>query len=313
MTNVLVPLDGSEKDERAIPAAAAFADLAGGDLRLIRVLDTPIESLSPRAHTLGVADAAVQIRGDMERSVRGIADRLIADTGRPVSAEVAEGFDVAGVLIARAGEPGTDLVVMATRAAGPLGRALRGSVADRVMRESPRPVVLIPPGSDDIADRQLRLERVLVPLDGSSFALRAIDQLLDLRGGGKLEYVLLEVVTSGFVDVAPPGLAGLADATAIPQAYAGLSDIGRARTMAEERLNRVAERLRAQGAKSVRVRVVEHSDPGTAINSVAREELVDFVAMSTRGSSGLKRFVLGSVAEKVVGDSVVPVLLVTPR
>ena len=78
MSNILVPLDGSEKDERAIPAAAAFADLAGGDLRLIRVLDTPVDSLSPRARTMGVTDAALELRGSMEQSVRGVADRLIA-------------------------------------------------------------------------------------------------------------------------------------------------------------------------------------------------------------------------------------------
>jgi nucleotide-binding universal stress UspA family protein len=313
MSNVLVPLDGSGKDERAIPAAAAFADLAGGDLRLIRVLDTPVESLSPRARTMGVADAAIQLRGDMERSVRGIADRLIADTGRPVTAEVAEGFDVAGVLVARAAEPGTGLVVMATRAPGALGRALRGSVADRVMRESPRPVVLVPPGTDDTRGKRLDFKRVLVPLDGSAFALSAVDELLELRGGSELEYVLLEVVTSGFADVAPPGLSGLADHTVIPDAYSGLPDIARARAAAEERLNGVANRLRAQAAKSVRVRVVEAGDPAAAINRAVREELVDFVAMSTRGSSGLKRFVLGSVAERVVRESVVPVLLVTPR
>jgi nucleotide-binding universal stress UspA family protein len=313
MSNVLVPLDGSDKDERAIPAAAAFADLAGGDLRLIRVLDTPADSLSPRARTMGVTDAALELRGDIERTVRGIADRLIADTGRPVTAEVAEGFDVAGVLVARAADPGTDLVVMATRAPSALGRALRGSVADRVMRESPRPVVLIPPDTDDTRGKQAQLGRVLVPLDGSPFGLAAVDKLLELRGGSQLEYVLLEVVTSGFVRVAPPGLSGLADESAMPQAYSGLSDIAQPRAAAEERLNGVANRLRAQGAKSVRARVVEAADPATVINRIVREELVDFVAMSTRGSSGLKRFMLGSVAEKVVRESVVPVLLVTPR
>jgi nucleotide-binding universal stress UspA family protein len=217
------------------------------------------------------------------------------------------------VLIARAAEPGTGLVVMATRAPGALGRALRGSVADRVMRESPRPVVLVPPGTDDTRGKRLDFKRVLVPLDGSAFALSAVDELLELRGGSELEYVLLEVVTSGFADVAPPGLSGLADHTVIPDAYSGLPDIARARAAAEERLNGVANRLRAQAAKSVRVRVVEAGDPAAAINRAVREELVDFVAMSTRGSSGLKRFVLGSVAERVVRESVVPVLLVTPR
>jgi nucleotide-binding universal stress UspA family protein len=276
------------------------------------VLNTPVNSLSPRAQTLGVTDAARQLRSDMEQSVRGVADRLMADTGRAVTAEVAEGFDVAGVLVDRATERGTDLVVMATRAPGALGRALRGSVADRVMRESPRPVVLVPPGTHDMSGKHVQLSRVLVPLDGSSLALAAIDHLLELRRANGLEYVLLEVVTSGFVDVpAAPGLSGWAAETPTLQAYTGLPDIAQARANAEQRLDVVADRLRAQGVKKVRVRVVEADDPAAAINRAVREELVDFVAMSTRGSSGLKRFVLGSVAERVVRESEVPVLLVT--
>ena len=313
MSNVLVPLDGSEKDERAVPAGAAFADLAHGDLRLIRVLDTPIDSLAPSARTMGVLDAAIETRGDMERSVRGIADRIIADTGRPVTAEVAEGFDVAGVLVARAAEPGTDLVVMATRGPGPIDRAIRGSVADRVMRESPRPVVLVPPGVDQASDTPLELKRVLVPLDGSAFALAAVDELLALRGGRALEFVLLAVVTSGFVDVSLPEVAAVADHPSIPEAYSGLPDRARARDAAERHLNDVADGLRARGVRVASTRVVHDADPAAAINRAVREDSADFVAMTTRGASGLKRFVLGSVAERVIRDASVPVLLVTPR
>ena len=58
---------------------------------------------------------------------------------------------------------------------------------------------------------------------------------------------------------------------------------------------------------------MEAAEPAVAITRAVSEELVDFIAMSTHGSSGLKRFVLGSVAEKVVRESIVPVLLVTPR
>jgi nucleotide-binding universal stress UspA family protein len=312
MNSVLVPLDGSDKDERALLAAAAFADLARADLRLIRVFETPVDSLSPRARTMGVKDAAVELRAEIERSVRDLADRIIADTGRAVTAEVADGFDVAGVLVARAAEPGVSIVVMATQAAGTLGRALRGSVADRVMRESPRPVVLIPPRSDAANPESVRLRRVLVPLDGSDFALSAVNELVRLPGGSALEYVLLEVVTSGFPKGAPPGLARLADVTA-PETLVRLPDIALEREAAEKRLQTIADQLRAQGATAVHVRVVEGTDPAGAIDRAVREDQVDFVAMSTRGSSGLKRFVLGSVAERVVRESVVPVLLVTPR
>lgn len=289
-TTVLVPVDGSDKDQRTLAAAAAVAELAGGDLHLIRVLDVPIESLSSRARTMGALDAARAMRIDMERSVHGLAARLIADTGRRVTAEVAEGFDVARVLVDRSAAPGVELVVMATRAASPIGRAVRGSVADRVMRESPRPVVLVPPGAGDEHGRQVRLGRVLVPLDGSDLAQRAIDHLLALPTASNLQYVLVEVLTG---------------------ASSGDSGVAPAPDQAERRLRIVADRLRATGATDVRVRVVEAADPAAAINQLVRAELADLIAMSTRGESGLKRVMLGSVAERVLRHSEVPVLLVT--
>lgn len=302
---VLVPLDGSDKDQRAIPAAAAVADLAGGDVHLIRVFDTPVESLSSRARTFGLAEAARETRNDMERGIQGIADRLTADTGRSVTAEVAEGFDIASVLLTRASERSADLVVMATRASGALVRGLRGSVADRVMRESGRPVVLVPPLPDDVKGKPVELGRALVPLDGSDVALGTIDYLLRLKRASDLEYVLLEVVTSGRVSER------VADAPAL-QPFQNSNDFARARADAEQRLNGVADRLRRRGVKDVRVRVIEGADPGAAISRAARDEQVDFIAMSTRGKGGLKRFVFGSAAEKVVRESDIPVLLVTP-
>jgi nucleotide-binding universal stress UspA family protein len=124
--------------------------------------------------------------------------------------------------------------------------------------------------------------------------------------------VLLEVVTSGFPDRSPPELEGLAD-VAVPEALSRLPDIARERAAAQARLKDVSDFLRAQGATEVRVRVVEGTDPAAAITRAIREDQVDFIAMTTRGASGLKRFVLGSVAENVVRKSVVPMLLVTPR
>jgi nucleotide-binding universal stress UspA family protein len=313
-TTLLVPLDGSAKDERALPAAEALADLAGASLHLIRVLDLPLETLSPRAQMMGAADEARARRHDMEVSVRGIADRIVADTGRSVTAEVAEGADVARVLLERATEQRPVLVVMATRAAGAIGRALRGSVADRVVRESPRPVVVVPPGADDIGGKQIRLRRVLVPLDGSALSFRAVEYLLALPRGGDLEYVLLRVIPPG------PGAAtasriipAWAEVMATAEANLGATDVTQARADAEQGLEAAAARLRAAGAKIVEVRVVEDADPAVAIAAAVRTELADFIAMSTGGASGIKRFVLGSVAEKVVRESDVPVLLVTPH
>jgi nucleotide-binding universal stress UspA family protein len=278
-THVLVPLDGSDKDERALTAASAMAELTESELHLIHVLNPPIATLSHRARTMGVLDAARERQTDMERSLHEWTDRLTANTGRRVTAEVAEGHDVAQVLVERSAGRDVALVVMATRASAGLSRALLGSVADRVMRESPRPVLLVPPRADVTGPYKIAMRRVLVPLDGSPIALAAVDQLLELDQGRALEYVLLEVV--------PP------------------------LKHASQSLQPVADRLRARGISKVRLRVVENAKPATGIQHVAHEEEADVIAMTTRGLSGAKRFVLGSVAEEVVRESDVPVLLFT--
>ena len=314
MTTILVALDGSDKDRRAIPAAAALADLVDGEIHLIRVVNAPVESFTDRAHMMGVVDALLESRAEAQRRTQDIAGELAAETGRPVTVEIAEGPDAASVVLDRADAHGIALVVMATRAPGALDRAIRGSVADEVMRRSPRPVVLVPPGTDDAGGLPLRLRRVLIPLDGSAPALGAADSLLELSRGRELEYIVTEVVTSGFVLPTTASLVpGWPGDSALLEAYHGLPDIATARAGAEQRLQAAAHHLRARGATRVRSLVLDDGDPAAAIRRVAHDEDVDLITMSTRGAGGLERFVLGSVAERVVRDSTVPVFLVTPR
>ena len=221
---VMVSLDGSEKDTRALAVAAALADLSGEDLHLVRVFENPTASMSARAGLLGVVDAARELRDDVRRDIAHVADRVAADTGRPVTWDVLEGADVAGTLTRHAAERDARFVVMGTRAASAAGRTLRGSVADRVMRESPRPVVLVPPGADFMRGKRVQIGRVLVPLDGSALAAKSVDYLLALPHADQLEYVLIEVVARGDV---------------------------RAKAEAEQRLAAAADRVRARGVRAV--------------------------------------------------------------
>jgi nucleotide-binding universal stress UspA family protein len=215
-----------------------------------------------------------------------VADRFAADTRRRVTWDLLEAADVAGALTQHAIERDARFVVMGTRAASAAARTLRGSVADRVMRESPRPVVLVPPGADFMRGKRVRIGRVLVPLDGSAIAAKSVDYLLALPHANELEYILLEVVAPG---------------------------AERARAEAEQRLDAAANRVRARGARAVETGVVEASQPADAIVATVREALVELIAMSTRGAGGIRRFVLGSVAEGVVRGSEVPVMLLTPE
>ena len=293
---ILVPLDGTDKDDRALAIAAAFARLADGALHLIRVCEAPDGRPAAEAPASGHDGAARPDEDAAERSIRAAADWLAPIAHRPVTWEVVPAPDVAEALLHRAAELDAALVVVATRAPRPLDRAIRGSVADRLAREGPRPVVLVPPGAEHAAGKRVELRRALVPLDESAAARDMVDHLLALPRAGDLEWVLLEVV--------PPPHAALVDALRGETRHAVAE-------RAERRLEAVAERLRARGA-TVDVRVVEADVPAAIISGAVRQELVDLIAISTRGARGLERWVLGSVAESVVRTAEVPVLLRTP-
>jgi nucleotide-binding universal stress UspA family protein len=298
-STVLVPLDGSDKDARALPVAAAIAELADASVRVVRVFDTPIESLSAKAGPLGVLRAARDNRDGVVSAVRAAADHVGQLVRSPTTWEVIDESDVAAALLRDIEVHAVTAVVMATRAAGTVGRAIQGSVADRLVRESPRPVVVVPPHARHLGDKRLRLRRVLVPLDGSEASLGAVTALLTWPHAGKLECILIRV--------APTSRHATPSAEVASPAHDGIHETAK---LAEEDLNHVAERLRGMGA-TVEVRVVEARDAGAAILDAVRSELVEMIAMSTHGNSGFSRVVLGSVADVVVRGSEIPVMLVT--
>jgi nucleotide-binding universal stress UspA family protein len=281
---VVASVDGSEKATRAIPVAVAIAKLAGADLVVIRVIDVPSERLLAHAETLGLEDAAVSGRQAAEAQLADLVAEVIVGPDQRVTFDVLEQRDVADAITAYATQVQACVLVLATRAAKPLGRVIAGSVADRVVRESPYPVALVPPGAALPEGKDVRIKRVLVPQDGSSLALRCLEFLIDLPNAKDLEYVLVEIVATKEL-----------------------------RVDAESRLKQSAAWLRVRGVNSVELVVAEATDAAAAIVGVASDVHPDIIAMSTRGASGLGRLILGSVAEGVVRRSELPILLLTPR
>jgi nucleotide-binding universal stress UspA family protein len=281
--SVMVSLDGSARDLIALPVATALAELSGADVHLVHVVDAVSRRVTAHAQMLGVDDAVATGHGAAEARMGELATSLAADRHRRVTWDVVESVQVAKALIRHAVERDAVVVVMATRGAGLPARTLVGSVADRVVRECPVPVVVVPPGAAYLQGRRPRFVRILIPLDGSTLGARALDLLLDLPRASSLEYVLIEVVSRA-----------------------------EDRPDAQARLEAAAGRIRARGITSVEVAVLQAGDPVPVIIAALREMLCDAIAMSTRGQSGLRRLVLGSVAQGVVRASEVPVLLITP-
>jgi nucleotide-binding universal stress UspA family protein len=138
--------------------------------------------------------------------------------------------------------------------------------------------------------------KILVPLDGSSLAERALDPAVEMAGKDDSEIILLEAVQDSLA--------------AVPEAryLVPPKEIYRSAVVSMKYLRDIATRLRMEGIR-VRWHVLE-GDPTSAILSYAHHEDVDVIVMSTHGRSGLSRMVMGSVAAKVSTTTHRPVVLV---
>ncbi len=151
-----------------------------------------------------------------------------------------------------------------------------------------------------MSQASLGFKKILVPLDGSRFAEGALPyaQMLAECSGGQIELLRVAVHPSSYVYVSDPAtLASLYD-----------SD----RVHCEEYLQKVATALQAATPVTVTTAVLE-GPVADAILDRAESADVDLIVMSTHGRSGMERWLLGSVAEKVTRGAKVPVMLIRPR
>ena len=140
----------------------------------------------------------------------------------------------------------------------------------------------------------MQVDRVLVPLDGSTLAEMALPQALALlRDSPSATLILLRA----------------AEATTLPGVDPTEAQVAVVRE-AEEYLDGVATRLRGEGLSRVTTSVW-YSGAAPAIVEAARTRRVDLIVMSTHGRSGLRRVVRGSVAESVLRGTRTPILLVS--
>jgi nucleotide-binding universal stress UspA family protein len=299
---IMVPLDGSAFAEAAIGPAIRLAERDGLSIQLVTVW-APILPLYEVSGQLETWEREAHARhhvymGDM-------ATKLEEVSGRPVSVKFVKGRP-AEVLPTLAEPDKVKLVVMATHARGPVARASLGSVADQVVRKGSVPVMLIRP-EEDVPLTQLApappFRRVLVPLDGSDLAETALQRSLLSGDAASIEATLLRVVAF------PMTLIGT-DEGLLPVVDDDLLEAER--KASQKYLDGVAERLAPWGWQ-VTTALVEDTSPAAGIVQYAEANGIDLIAMATHGRGGAQRLLLGSVADKVIRSSRVPVLLSHPE
>jgi nucleotide-binding universal stress UspA family protein len=141
----------------------------------------------------------------------------------------------------------------------------------------------------------LMYKRALVPLDGSSMAERIFPFILQIAGPLDLEVVLVRVMPP----ISPYAIEG--------STYFTVDDIAARLAEAQEYLAPLAADLRGRGVRATTD--ARHGEPVREIVAAAREHGADMIAMTTHGRSGVSRLLFGSVAEAVLREAEIPVLM----
>lgn len=300
---VLVPLDGSPFAEQALDIAAEIAKASGATIDLVLV-HQPVEFMGVRGDKRANAEQWVANDRYLERVVAEMEEEQHVTTSHSVTAGAP-----AELICARARDVGADLIVMTSHCRTGLKRAWFKSVADGVVRESGIPVLLLRPAPGDLPRGNVRpiLRRIVVSLDGSPLSesiLGAVSELARCING---RVSLLRVV-------APVALGVTNPSTELAYPLAGVPDEAATHRLVDEagrELAEVRQRLSRLGMTYVESGVVVAPDAAKAIVDFAQRREADMIAMSTHGR-GVSRLVVGSVADRVLRDSGLPVLLSHP-
>jgi nucleotide-binding universal stress UspA family protein len=196
---------------------------------------------------------------------------------------------------------GADLVAMSTHGRGAIRRAIFGSVADRVSRASPVPVLLA--RFEKRARVSADIRRLVVPLDGSDLAEGALPVTVELARRSHVPVHLVQAVNldATLGSMGGPGVPAVAASPEVNEDVAG--DVQRA---GEDYLKGVASRLEEQGV--ITTWAVHHGPPPAAIADACGTG--DLIVLTSHGRGGVGRWLLGSVAEQLVREAPAPVVLV---
>jgi nucleotide-binding universal stress UspA family protein len=288
---ILVPLDGSPFAERALTLAVPLALQQGATLVLTmaaplppRPSDTGVPSVGDSVHEHDVRD---HLRQQLERTARRVATR----EGVTTATQFREG-PIVDELEAAIADVGAELVVMATHGRGGVSRLWLGSVTDALLRRSPVPMLVTRSARKWTltSDGEAFFPRVLVAVDGSPMSEAAFGATLAQIGESTGEFVLIRVEDAPIAAVS---------STWISEASLRVK---------EGYLEPLADRYRT-AQRRITTRAIVHHDAARAILETAKAEHAFAIALGTHGRTGVRRAALGSVADKVIRGSAVPVLV----
>ena len=291
---IVVPLDGSELSERAIPYATLHAKTFGGRLLLATVWEGAEDALTSILPAVA-EDLFKEGERYYEKYLAKVAEKYMAD-GVKVDAEVLAG-NAAETILKLIDDRHADVLALATHGRSGLGRWWYGSVAGEVAQEARIPRLIVGPKVLSQPAKAIKVDAVLVPLDGSKLSESALEHGVRIAKAFDAALHIAQVISpvsqTFLFDV--PSATSVDIATQIEQGV-------------EEYLKGVGQRF-ANEAKVMTC--VLRGAPADELVEYVEAHGIDLVVMASHGRGGLARVALGSVADRLLqGDA--PVYLIRP-
>jgi len=303
LRSLLVPLDGSTFSERSLPFAGKIARATGASMHLAHV-HVPYEPDSLLGNTqfqfegVNVAEYDAQHRDREEEYLTGLVDKLV-EKGAPVDLKMLDGSEVAEELAAYADEVHTDMIFMTTHGHSGANRLWLGSVVDEMVRRTKLPLFVIHPEEHGtLPDGVFAVWHILIPLDGSKLAESVIGPATEVARATGAKITLAHVVPTAEMS-GWPVLPALRERP-VPKLDGAIAY-----------LEGIADELRLDGL-DVRTHAMHGAHAAVSIAGVAESLNADVIALATHGHGGLKRAFLGSVADKLLRSSTLPLLVMRP-
>jgi nucleotide-binding universal stress UspA family protein len=309
---ILVPLDGSVEAETVLPYVRDIAVRFDSEVDILSVgagnrrrrvnhlLDDYIRHAVEHLEKHDVTCRSAVIYRDQQEEAISYTELTVPGRGLKTRGSVVYGGPADSIL-AYTGKHHIDLIIMATHGVGGLRRWWLGSVSEKIVAHSTTPILLV--HSKQVReidrDRAVSFKRILAPLDGSDTGEAALHHAAEIAQKAGAFIILLHVIPE--VHTVESRILG----KEFDKFVKAMHDAG------QQYLDKVKARLESRGIDVVTR--ISRGDPAETIVDTAIHERADMIAMSTHGRSGIARWVLGSVADKIIHESRLPMWLVRPQ
>ncbi len=276
---ILVAIDGSESSKNALKQAIKLANDEKCWITVVSVVP-PYEG---ELELVGVKNIRAAIRKPCEDALSEA--EKIAETERRSIKTVCEEGEVYERIVGIAEAENYGIIVMGRRSKSRFERSLIGSVTARVIGHSQRDVLIVPEGT------AIGWKNILLTTDGSKYSEAAAEKAIDFAKsyGGELKVISVVDVPSEYYAEAPKAVEDL-----IKKAKGFVGNL----------------KEKAEASNISTETFVGEGDAYKVITDLAKKEKADVIFMGSHGRTGIKRLLMGSVTEKVIGYALCPVLII---